>query len=53
MGLGKTLTMLALAATDLDPASSLVTQNDFLNDPEDSLPTTTATLVIMPQPRKP
>ncbi|CAN9407321.1 unnamed protein product [Alternaria alternata] len=50
MGLGKTLTMLALAATDLDPASSLVTHNDFLNDPEDSLPTTPATLVIMPQP---
>jgi SNF2 family DNA or RNA helicase len=52
MGLGKTLTMLALVATDLEPVSSLITQNDFFDDPDRSLPTTPATLVIMPQPRK-
>jgi hypothetical protein len=52
MGLGKTLTMIALTATDLEPSSSLITQNDFLHDSERPLPTTSATLVIMPQPRK-
>ncbi|KAI1669943.1 SNF2 family N-terminal domain containing protein [Pyrenophora tritici-repentis] len=50
MGLGKTLTMLALAATDLEPVSSSITQNDFLIESEHLLPITSATLVIMPQP---
>ena len=53
MGLGKTLTMIALAATDLEPRSSLITEEDLLDYPsEDSRPSVSATLVIVPQPRR-
>ena len=51
MGLGKTLTMIALAATDLEPGRSLITEDDLWDDPEDSKPSISATLVIVPQPR--
>ena len=51
MGLGKTLTMIALAATDLEPGRSLITEGDLWDDPEDSKPSISATLVIVPQPR--
>jgi hypothetical protein len=51
MGLGKTLTMIALAATDLEPGSSLTTEDDLLDDPEDPKFSSSATLVIVPQPR--
>jgi hypothetical protein len=54
MGLGKTLTMIALAATDLEPGHSLIREGDLWDDPddpEDPKPSISATLVIVPQPR--
>jgi SNF2 family DNA or RNA helicase len=51
MGLGKTLTVIALVATDLEPERSLITEDDLWDDPEDSKPPISATLVIVPQPR--
>ncbi|KAL5120620.1 hypothetical protein ACEQ8H_001368 [Pleosporales sp. CAS-2024a] len=50
MGLGKTLTMIALAATDLELGSALNTEYDFIDDPEHTKPSVSATLVIVPQP---
>ncbi|KAE8445744.1 hypothetical protein EG329_012923 [Mollisiaceae sp. DMI_Dod_QoI] len=47
MGLGKTLTMIALVATDLDTDIAAVTPEDSI-DPEKCY--TSATLVIMPPP---
>ncbi|KAH9877599.1 hypothetical protein IAQ61_002966 [Plenodomus lingam] len=52
MGLGKTLPMVALAASDLEPGAAVVTEYDLLNVSEDPMPTVSATLVIVPQPRK-
>lgn len=50
MGLGKTLPMVALAASDLEPGAAVVTEYDLLNVSEDPMPTVSATLVIVPQP---
>lgn len=47
MGLGKTLTMIALVATDLELPP---TDSDFGDSEEHDLPSVTATLIIMPQP---
>lgn len=52
MGLGKTLPIVALAATDLEPRSAFIMEYDLLNDLENPLPTVSTTLVIVPQPRK-
>ena len=54
MGLGKTLTMIALVATDLEPERSLLTEHDLWDDPDDPEEPkrfVSATLVIVPQPR--
>jgi hypothetical protein len=48
MGLGKTLTMIALAATDLELESSLITEEDMLNDPDNVKQSSSATLIIVP-----
>jgi len=47
MGLGKTLTMISLVATDLDRESAA------LDVDEDAKPCVSATLIIIPPPRKP
>ncbi|KAM6534447.1 hypothetical protein FALCPG4_004084 [Fusarium falciforme] len=46
MGLGKTLTMIALAATDLDG------NNTDMDTSEDCQQSVSATLVVVPPPRK-
>ena len=46
MGLGKTLTMIALAATDLDR------DNTDMDTSEDSQLSVAATLIVVPPPRK-
>jgi hypothetical protein len=48
MGLGKTLTMIALAATDLELESSFITEEDMLNDPDNVKQSSSATLIIVP-----
>lgn len=47
MGLGKTLTMIALAASDLDKKQDDIVELSFGHD---SKPTVQATLIIVPQP---
>ncbi|KAF2017851.1 hypothetical protein BU24DRAFT_432428 [Aaosphaeria arxii CBS 175.79] len=49
MGLGKTLTMIALIAADLEPGRTMITENDLWDDPENPKPSVSATLVIVPQ----
>ena len=51
MGLGKTLTMIALAATDLEQGIQMNTEDDFWDVSEDVKYSISATLVIVPQPR--
>lgn len=51
MGLGKTLTMIALAATDLDPATEKRSQN--MSEDSNEQHWNHATLIIVPPPRKP
>ena len=48
MGLGKTLTMIALAATDIGLESTLITEEDMLNDPDNVKQSSSATLIIVP-----
>jgi hypothetical protein len=49
MGLGKTLTMISLVATDLDRNSS---EDVTLDTDEETKPRVSATLIIIPPPRK-
>lgn len=51
MGLGKTLTMIALVATDLDTDIRAFTPKDII-DCDHNTYYTSATLIIMPPPRK-
>lgn len=51
MGLGKTLTMIALAASDLE--SSLDTAKGSTEREVEDKPCIAATLVVIPPPRKP
>jgi hypothetical protein len=49
MGLGKTLTMIALVATDLDRSS---TDTTAVESDEETRPLVSATLIVIPPPRK-
>lgn len=49
MGLGKTLTMISLAATDLDSDMNNGVHMDIDDEQDNTVPTT---LVIVPPPRK-
>lgn len=51
-GLGKSLTMIALAATDREAGSSLFTEDAFSFDEDDQKPYSTATLVIVAPQRE-
>jgi hypothetical protein len=51
MGLGKTLTMISLVATDLDAIHAA--ENVALDADEQAKPRVSATLIIIPPPCKP